>query len=427
MIKSEQARRDAELERLWLDARANGLTTGQLAVRLGCTKRKLFERRQGVEQRLGRTLPALGGRTLADVNGVIRGYKPEHDMTHTVPEGFAVKGVSSYYDAQGNLRGQWVKSREDLRQQGEMLAAAVEALGEPIRGLAKPVKAPVIKCDGRLSAYIVGDAHFGMYAWQAEAGEDFDLMIADQDLRAAFDHLIQSAPFSETGLLVDVGDFLHSDNRTNMTPASGNLLDVDTRYQKVIRVAVMALRYAVEQMLRKHAKVKLIVAPGNHNPDSAGWMALTLQMFYESEPRVEVDTSPAKFFYHRHGDVLIGVTHGDKIKLAELPAIMAVDRAKDWGESKHRYFWTGHIHHTKHQEYRGCFVESFNTLAASDAWHAASGYRSQRQMQRIDIDPEHGICSRAICNLGMLRDAEAKAASRRLKRPSKQSRTRRAA
>ena len=44
-----------------------------------------------------------------------------------------------------------------------------------------------------------------------------------------------------------------------------------------------------------------------------------------------------------------------------------------------------------------------NTLAASDAWHHASGYRSQRQMQRLDLSREHGIFNRGIANLGMIR------------------------
>src|SRR6185312_2538021 len=28
----------------------------------------------------------------------LKGYSPAHDMTHTVPDGFKVKGVSTYYD-----------------------------------------------------------------------------------------------------------------------------------------------------------------------------------------------------------------------------------------------------------------------------------------------------------------------------------------
>jgi hypothetical protein len=336
-----------------------------------------------------------------------RGFSPAHDMTHTVPEGYAVKGVSTLYGEDGAVKAQWVKSAQDPEQLRRMLETATAALAEEVRGLAAPIKAPGKRLADSLSAYIIGDAHFGLYAWEAEAGEDFDTAIASQDLRTAIDLLVAGAPESATGFLVDVGDFLHADSRSNVTPASGNPLDVDTRFQRVIRIAIDALKYCIGRMLQKHRSVKVFITPGNHNPDSAGWLALVLSAYYEKERRVQIETSPAKYFYERWGNVLIGITHGDKVKMAELPSIMASDRAKDWGDTEHRYWWTGHVHHTKHQEYRGCFTESFNTLAASDAWHHASGYRSARQMQRIDLDATHGIYNRGIANIGMIRKAAA--------------------
>lgn len=335
----------------------------------------------------------------------LRGFSPSHGMTKTVPEGFTVKGVSTLYKDDGSIAAQWVKSTQDGEAREALMKAFIGELKEEVRGLAKPIAAPKACLKDSLSSYIIGDAHFGMYSWEAETGEDFDTSIASADLRGAIDLLVAGAPASETGYLVDVGDYLHADNRSNMTPASGNLLDVDTRYQRVIRIAADAMRYCIGRMLQKHKAVKLFVMPGNHNPDSAGWMAMVMEAYYSKDKRVEVEGSPSKFFYQRFGKTLIGITHGDKIKLAELPSIMACDRPKDWGETEHRYWWTGHIHHTKHQEYRGCTVEAFNTLAAGDAWHAASGYRSMRQMQRIDIDREQGIYNRGIANIGMVRAA----------------------
>jgi hypothetical protein len=332
-----------------------------------------------------------------------RGYAPQFDQTHPVPEGQIVGGVSTLYGEDGKLKLQWVKSRADLDQLREAMLECVKAMAEDVRGLASPVRAPRESLALSLSSYIIGDAHFGLYAWGEEAGEDFDTAIASRDLRAAIDLLVAGAPASETGYLVDVGDFLHADSRRPSTPQSGNILDVDTRFQRVIRIAIDALKYCIGRMLQKHKRVHVFIRSGNHNPDSAGWLALVISAFYERDKRVTVEMSPSEYVYARFGNVLIGITHGDKVKMDQLPSIMASDRAKDWGETEHRYWWTGHIHHTRHQEHRGCFVESFNTLAASDAWHNSSGYRSTRQMQRIDLDKKHGIYSRGIANIGMLR------------------------
>jgi hypothetical protein len=334
-----------------------------------------------------------------------KGYSPDHDMRHSVPDGYKVKGVSTLYREDGTVAAQWVKSSADAERQYALMREVVDLLKEEVRGLAKPINAPKATLADSLSTYVIGDAHFGLYAWREESGEDFDTAIASRDLRAAIDLLVAGAPDSETGYLVDVGDYLHADNRSNQTPASGNQLDVDTRYQRVIRIAMSALQYCVGRMLQKHKRVKVFITPGNHNPDSAGWMALVMEAYFQNEKRVDVETSPSKYFYQQYGNNLIGITHGDKIKMAELPSIMATDRPEAWGSTKHRMWLTGHIHHTQHQEYRGCFVESFNTLAAGDAWHNASGYRAKRQMQRIDIDRETGIYARGIANIDMLRHA----------------------
>lgn len=333
-----------------------------------------------------------------------KGYSPKHGLVEPYPDGFVMGKVTIQRGPSG-IERTWERMCADSERQREIMLEVIAGLAEEVRGKAKSVKAPAYTLDRSLSAYLIGDAHFGLYAWAEEAGDDFDTNIASADLRAAVDLLVGGSPASEVGYLVDVGDFLHADNRSNQTPASGHILDVDSRFARVRRIAVQTLRYCIERMLEKHGRVEVFQAPGNHNPESAGWMAMVLEAYFENEPRVRVETSPAMFFYARHGKCLIGITHGDKVKMGDLPAIMASDRAKDWGDTEHRYWWTGHIHHTKHQEYRGCFVESFNTLAASDAWHQASGYRSQRQMQRIDLDTEYGIYNRGIASLRRVREA----------------------
>lgn len=332
------------------------------------------------------------------------GIAPEHGLTVPVPAGYLM-GKVTVQAAGGNVERTWMRmSPDDLAQQAAM-QAFLEVMAEPLKGLAKPIRAPKTVDAEMLSAYLIGDGHFGLYAWSKEAGEDFDTSIASKDLRAAIDRLVDRAPASRIGYLVDVGDFLHADSRIAATPQSGNMLDVDGRFPRVVRIATDALKYCIGRMLQKHELVEVFITPGNHNPNSAGMMAMILEAFYTNEPRVKIEDSPGVYYYRKFGNNLIGITHGDKVKLAELPSIMATDRPKEWGDTEHRFWWTGHIHHTKHQEYRGCFVESFNTLAASDAWHHASGYRSKRQMQRIDLHIEDGIESRGIAGIGMIRRA----------------------
>lgn len=335
----------------------------------------------------------------------LKGYSPQHDMTHTVPDGFKVKGVSTLYREDGTPAAQWVKSTADAQRQRELMEAVVTDLATPIKGASRKVAAPKRTDASTACAYVLGDPHIGEYAWGEECGEDFDTSIASRDLVNASRIAVDDAPNATFGYLISVGDTLHADDRSNATPAHKNLLDVDTRYQRVTRVAVETLRQSVDAMLRKHSRVKVFMVPGNHDPDSSGWLALTLGAYYHADKRVTVEQSPSPYLYERFGKNLIGLTHGDKTKMTDLPEIMAADRPKDWGDTEFRMWWTGHIHHERVLECRGCVVESFNTLAASDAWNHAQGFRSRRQTQRIDLSAEFGPFNRRLIGIKEVRAA----------------------
>ena len=114
----------------------------------------------------------------------------------------------------------------------------------------------------------------------------------------------------------------------------------------------------------------------------------------------------AKHTYERFGSNLIGMTHGGTIKRGGvgLDSLMAADRAKDWGETTQRYWYTGHIHTTNKAELTGGVIwESFRNLAPNDAYHQGQGYRSGRNMTAIVLHKEHGEVARATCDISIVR------------------------
>ena len=328
-----------------------------------------------------------------------KGYAPEHDMTKVVPEGFHVRGTSTYYGKDGEKKGQWVKSQIDQESRIELLMRAFEGFAEPFAARSTPVTAPDVSDADLLAVYPLGDPHLGMYAWAEETGNDFDLEIAEQQLTAAVDNLVDIAPNATQALIANLGDFFHSDTQDNRTARAGNPLDVDTRWQKVLRVGVRAFRRLIDRALEKHERVNVVCEIGNHDDHSAAMLALVLKEFYSNNPRVFIDDSPDTFHWLRFGKNLIGVTHGHRVKARDLPGIMACDRKEDWGETEHRYWYTGHVHHDTVKEYPGAIVETFRTLASSDAWHHHSGYRSGRDMKCDVLHREYGRICRHIVGI----------------------------
>ena len=334
----------------------------------------------------------------------IQGVSPEHGMTHAVPDTHIAKGVSTYYNKEGKVSAQWVKSTLKDGAMEEMIRSMVEVMTEDVRGKSPDIRTPAIVNADLMVVYPMGDPHFGLYAWGKETGDDFDLNIAERLLHASIDNLVASAPPAETGLLLNLGDFFHMDNQSNLTK-SGHQLDADSRWSKVMQVGLGAMIYAVTKLLEKHKRVIVRNVKGNHDGHSSFALSLGMDAYFSNNDRVFVDLSPAEFWFHRFGLVLIGSTHGDQCKKEALPGVMACDRAEDWGVTRFRYFFVGHVHHDEIKEFPGVTVESFRTLAAKDAWHAGKGYRSGRDMRCIILHKQYGEIGRYRCDISMITEA----------------------
>jgi len=187
-----------------------------------------------------------------------------------------------------------------------------------------------------------------------------------------------------------------------VTPRSGHHLDADSRYAKMVHVAIKVMRQCIESALLKHRNVRVINLIGNHDETGALWLSAALAHMYEAEPRVMVDTSPSVFAYFEFGANLVGCHHGHTCKADKLPGVMAADRPEAWGRTKHRYWWMGHVHHQQVKEHPGCVVESFNTLAPNDAYAAAGGWRSREMMKCIVLHRLHGEVARHSVHPDML-------------------------
>lgn len=279
---------------------------------------------------------------------------------------------------------------------------AIEAMTEDLPRLPPRGAGPEVTDDRLMCCYPIGDLHVGMLAWAEECGEPWDLKIAEQVQCAAMARLVELSPACEKATIVNLGDWFHADNQEGITTRSGHHLDTDSRYAKMARIGVKIMRQCIESALDKHGSVHVINVVGNHDDTGAMMLSICLANIYENEPRVTVDVSPSAFTYFRHGRVLVGCHHGHSTKTDRLPGVMAADRARDWGETDHRYWWIGHVHHQSLKDYAGVTVESFRTLAAKDAYAHSGGYRAPRDMKCIVLHDQYGEVSRHTVNPAMI-------------------------
>ncbi len=360
---------------------------------------------QAAADALGVSRSALADRLASLARRAARaGWSPAHDMQHTVPKGYHVKGVSTYYGKDGGLKGQWVKSGKDADSKVAELLELVGGMADRLDGRSAFVSPPPEENqkDKLLCVYPMGDPHIGMFAWAQETGMDFDLKIAERELYGAVDKLVELAPAAKHALLINLGDFFHGDSPENRTARAGHALDIDTRWAKVLQLGLDLFVRMIERALEKHEIVTVICEIGNHDDNSSVFLAIALASYFRNNPRVKIDTSPAPFHWYRFGKCLIGTTHGHGPKLGQLPGIMATDRPEDWGQTEFREWYVGHFHHDRRLEHAGASVEVYRTLAPKDAWTNWRGYRSQRDMKLDVWHEDRGKVTRHIIGAGSI-------------------------
>ena len=166
-------------------------------------------------------------------------------------------------------------------------------------------------------------------------------------------------------------------------------------------MVIRCKRYRVARMLEKHRHLTYRENPGNHNSVTALMLSEMMAAIYENEPRVTVSTSANPYWFHGFGNNLIGTTHGDGAKGANLPLLMAVDAPALWLASEHgsRVWFVGHVHHKDIKDYPGVTVEYCRTLAAADIWSHGEGYRSKRSMEAVTYHRIDGEVERHTCAL----------------------------
>lgn len=319
--------------------------------------------------------------------------------TVQLPDPKKIVKTSRLFDQTGAVVQQWVTEKADeATREALWRECALGVAGDVKRAKPVPRGRHAVSAD-TLAVYPVGDHHVGMLAWSEETGgESYDLSRSEQLLADASQRLIEVCPPSEQALIAFLGDFLHYDSYAAVTPAHKNILDADGRFPKMIRVAVRMVRHMIGAALTRHGNVRVIFEKGNHDPATAAFMTVLLACLYENEPRVSVDSSPQHFHYYEFGRVLIGTHHGDRAKPAQLPAIMATDMAEAWGRTSYRLWLTGHVHHEAIKEFPGCHVETLGVLPPADAYAASNGYRSRQSMKAIVFHREHGEVERhTVC------------------------------
>jgi len=239
------------------------------------------------------------------------------------------------------------------------------------------------------------DVHFGKYAWGEETGgSNYDVKIAQQLYRQAVSELIwmgeRLGGIARTAIIVG-NDLVHSDLR-DMTH-SGTLLDVDGRWQIAFRAALDSTIEAIDR-LAGIAPVDVIIQPGNHDKEKSQVLGIALEMRYANTDQVTIINTPLDRRYYKYGKVLLGITHGDGVRMSELPGLMSKEARELWGDALYTEWLIGHFHRKRDVvfEESGVRIRVLPSLSPPDAWHSKHGWTSSvRAAEALLYHPDRGF------------------------------------
>lgn len=241
------------------------------------------------------------------------------------------------------------------------------------------------------------DIHWGKYA-SALTGDEYNRDIARDRLmsttKEVLSRVVQRGKPDKIVVALG-GDGLHFDTYQKKT-TMGTPQDADGTPEEIAWTWIELCRDYVS-MVAQVAPVELYVIPGNHDRFSAVFLRAAMKGWFHTTSCVNVIETLAPRQYMQYGRSMIGFLHGDIGKVSDWPAIMAGEKHKMWGDTDHKFIFTGHYHTERElPTFGNVTVYRMPSLAGTDLWHFNNGYKSRKALVCYIVDKDKGVIATEV-------------------------------
>ena len=238
------------------------------------------------------------------------------------------------------------------------------------------------------------DIHINKLADAYEVGEEYNSQIAVQRVKEGVEGIIEKTKgFPIDKILFIAGNDILNIDTPKKTTTAGTIQDTDVNWYRGFLMAKEVYIDVIKRLL-EISDVHFVHNPSNHDFLQSWFLADIIQTYFKDCKNISFDCNLQHRKYFTYGSNLIGSTHGDGAKIADLPLLMAHE-AKDWSSCKHKYIYTHHVHHKSSKDYMGVNVEAMRSASGTDGWHHRNGYlHAPKAIEGFLHSKEHGQIAR---------------------------------
>ena len=222
------------------------------------------------------------------------------------------------------------------------------------------------------------DAHLDKVTRATETGDFSDIASNCKVFKQAFNRLLAKSE-NPSIIYFPIGNDLFNVNDTRNTTKRGTPQDAIVHHIDAFEI-ILDLMIGLIDKAAQIAPVHVPMIAGNHDTDAVHKLGLVLDRLYRNVDHVTIDYRRVPRKYVQYGSNMFMFEHGDGLKLNNIALTMAQEQSKMWHETKHRYCYLGHLHHTKTYQFQrtnddiGVRVRHLRAISSKDVWHYKKGY-----------------------------------------------------
>jgi len=300
---------------------------------------------------------------------------------------------------EGFEQKKWQETKKAAENWNKLEQTFILPLREHIELWAPKYEVPLVNIHKARNPFAVvtntGELHYGKAGWIGETGEEYNREVAKKRLLTAREYMLQEVADRgrpEKFYYTFGNDQVHIDTDNNTT-TKGTGQDVDGTSAQLFTEAFDIFLNDADTLLHV-APVEVIYVPGNHDRLLSFAMLHSLRAWYRNEKRVTITVANDTRNYCVYGNSLMGFAHGDgALKPANFMATMAKEAAQWWSQTKHKAFFTGHLHSEVVRELIGGTHYQMRSLSGKDRYHARNAFLSEAGMNSYVVDKERGVTS----------------------------------